>query len=63
MDRIWEAPKQADGPHPVEMGGYGAVAGSRDLLDALIGHVEEVSGEAGDQTEDYRARMLVERND
>ncbi|MEU4665252.1 hypothetical protein AB0F83_26235 [Micromonospora chalcea] len=63
VDRIWEAPKKAGGPHPVNLGGYGAVAGLRDLLAALIGHVEEVSAQAGDQPEDWRARMVVERND
>lgn len=63
VDTIWEAPKQAGGPHPVELGGYGAVAGLRDLLDFLIGHVEQVQDDAGDEPENYRARMVVESVD
>ncbi|MEU5525414.1 hypothetical protein ABZ744_00560 [Micromonospora chersina] len=60
IDRIWEAPKQAGGPHPVELGGYGAVAGLRDMIDQLVGHVEDVQDAAGDEPEQYRARMVVE---
>ncbi|MBM0255901.1 hypothetical protein [Micromonospora sp. 4G55] len=60
VDRIWEAPKQANGPHPAELGGYGPVAGLRDMLDRLFGHLEEVRSAAGEQPEDYRAQMVVE---
>jgi hypothetical protein len=60
-DRIWEEPKQNGGPHPVELGGYGAVAGFRDMLDILLNHLHEVRDEAGEQPEDFRARMVVER--
>lgn len=61
IDRIWEAPKRAGGPHPVELGGYGAVAGLRDLVDVLIGHAEQAQDSAGDVPENYRARMVVEQ--
>ncbi|MEV4462772.1 hypothetical protein AB0J51_04030 [Micromonospora echinofusca] len=60
VDRIWEAPKQAGGPHPVELGGYGAVAGLRDMLDLLLGHLDEVQHNAGDDPDRYRARMVVD---
>ncbi|MFC0504157.1 hypothetical protein [Micromonospora costi] len=60
IDRIWEAPKKAGGPHPVELGGYGAVAGLRDMVDALIGHAEQVQHDAGDEPERYSAQMVVE---
>lgn len=63
VDRIWEAPKRAGGPHPVELGGYGAVAGLRDMIDMLIGHVEQVQDDAGEEPERYRARMVVETVD
>jgi hypothetical protein len=60
VDRIWEAPKQARGPHPAALGGYGTMAGLRDMLDQRIGHLEEVRSAAGEQPEDYRAQMVVE---
>ncbi|MEU2167919.1 hypothetical protein ACH47V_25455 [Micromonospora chersina] len=60
VDRIWEAPKQAGGPHPIELGGYGAVAGLRDMLDQLLGHIHDVQLAAGDEPERYRVRVVVE---
>ncbi|SCL69740.1 hypothetical protein [Micromonospora peucetia] len=63
IGNIWQAPKQADGPHPVELGGYGAVAGLRDMVDVLIGHVEDVQHVAGDEADSFRARMVVNHVD
>ncbi|MET8310689.1 hypothetical protein [Micromonospora sp. NPDC005173] len=63
VDRIWGSPKQAGGPHPAEVGGYGAMAGLRNMLDRRIGHLEEVRSAAGDRSEDYRAQMVVDLAD
>ncbi|MEU5943123.1 hypothetical protein ABZ807_29065 [Micromonospora sp. NPDC047548] len=60
VDRIWEAPKRAGGPHPVELGDYGAVAGLRDLFDQLLSHVQDVQCTVEDESGRYRARMVVE---
>ncbi|WP_165949816.1 hypothetical protein [Micromonospora sp. KC207] len=42
------------------MGGYGSVAGLRDLLEQLCGHAEEVQDFAGDTPEDWRVQVTVE---
>jgi len=59
IDAVWERPKLA-GFHPVDLGGYGAVAGLRDLLDMLIGHVEQAQDVAGDDPDSFRVRLAVE---
>ncbi|GHJ52891.1 hypothetical protein Nm8I071_21980 [Nonomuraea sp. TT08I-71] len=62
IDAVWERPKRA-GVHPVDLGGYGAVAGLRDLLDILIGHVEQAQESAGDDPDRLRVRLVVESNE
>ncbi|MFV2103182.1 hypothetical protein [Micromonospora sp. LOL_024] len=47
--------------HPEEMGGYGAVAGLRDLLSStLYGAMDEV---AGDRLDGLRAQVMIENLD
>ncbi|MCX5066727.1 hypothetical protein OOJ91_12635 [Micromonospora lupini] len=59
IDAVWERPKHA-GVHPVDMGGYGAVAGLRDLLENLVGHVEQAQEVAGDDPDSFRVKLSIE---
>jgi hypothetical protein len=51
VDRIWESAKRR-GLDPAVRPEWLAVAGLRDLTNALVDHVSEAQAEAGDEDED-----------
>ena len=59
IDSVWEG-QERTGVHPVEAGGFGAVAGLRDLLDALCVHVEDAQYAAGDAEGGWLVRVTAE---
>ncbi|MEU7175238.1 hypothetical protein ABZ949_27565 [Micromonospora tulbaghiae] len=62
VDDIWEAPKQR-GENSVEVPGYGAVAGMRDLLMALFVNAQEAQHAAEDVPELYSVKVVVTRDE
>ncbi|WP_210865714.1 hypothetical protein [Micromonospora sp. C97] len=62
VDNVWEAPKR-QGENSVEVPGYGAVAGMRDLLMTLFVNAQDAQHAADDVPELYSVKVVVTKDE
>ncbi|MEU7770997.1 hypothetical protein AB0C44_06690 [Micromonospora taraxaci] len=62
VDNVWEAPKRR-GENSVEVPGYGAVAGMRDLLMTLFVNAQDAQHAADDVPELYSVKVVVKKDE
>jgi hypothetical protein len=62
VDNVWEAPKHR-GENSVDVPGYGAVAGMRDLLMTLLVNAQDAQYAADDVPELYSVKVVVTKDE